>query len=703
MTDRLLFRRVVLLVAAACSWTFYAHAESGALANQARIRRDTYGVPHILAETEEAAAFAHGYATAEDHLSDLAALFIRARGQLATIRGEHAVQSDLRVAEFGIYDSARDGFQELPPLMQGILDAYASGYNLYLQEHRTDAPAWASAITGVDVLAHCRAVLLLDFSLDLSAWKSNEPPAQPIASAMWALGRGRTESGHGILLANPHLPWSGSFLFHEVQITVPGRINISGAAPIGFPVVTIGFNGYLGWTHTANSTQTHDLYQLRIDPANANRYLYDGRSLPLKMRDIAISVKTSAGMETKHVTSYHSHHGIVIRKTDTSAVVFKSPALRAVNFLTQYNMMGKARSFGEFRSALNLQQFPTLTIGYADRDGNIYFLDNGLRPVRPSNYRPKAPLAGDTPETEWKGVYPVSELPQILNPKGGYVQNCNDPPWYSNLDQPIDSSLYPDTFEGVGLNRRAQFSLKMLQSSEKFTLTKVMQCLFDRTMPLADRLKPELLAIAKTRTGVAPSITDAVATLENWDNKAEVNSRGALFFLYWWNSYHSRASHRYRVEWDPKDPIRTPYGIGDSDAAMVALEKSAEVMKKEYGTISVAWGDVHRMKRGSLDLPLAGATQEAGSFASLEFRKTTGRYEANFGTSYVLAVEFSNPIKAYSICTYSESSDPKSKHYTDQSQLFATGRLKEAWFTEEEIASHLEREYHPGVSAKHPE
>src|SRR5215208_4083941 len=138
--------------------------------------------------------------------------------------------------------------------MQGILDGYAAGYNLYLSKQREQksAPEWASPISGVDVLAHCRAVLLFDFSLDLRPWRLSADREPGFGSNMWAIGRGRSQSGRGILLANPHLRWGGSDIFHEVHLTVPGKINVSGATLIGFPVVTIGFNDHLGWSHTVN-------------------------------------------------------------------------------------------------------------------------------------------------------------------------------------------------------------------------------------------------------------------------------------------------------------------------------------------------------------------------------------------------------------------------------------------------------------------
>jgi len=368
------------------------------LARSAVIRRDTFGVPHILADSEQAAAFAQGYATAEDHFEELTRLFLRARGEQASVFGESFLKEDLLVRQLGMREKARDHFDDLPPHMQAILEGYARGYDQYLLEHRTSAPPWAKPITGVDLLAHCRAVLLMDFSLDLRPWLESGSGA---GSNMWVIGRERSASGHGILLANPHLPWSGSRIFHELQLTVPGKINISGATLLGFPVITIGFNENLGWTHTVNQHRSEDVYELKLDPADPTRYFYDGMRLPIQSKTVSIVVKRGEREETVTRTILSCHFGPVIRVAGTRAYAYKSANLDLVNFLTEYNLMAKAESLAQFRAALNMQQLPMFNIGYADRAGNIFYLANSRIPIRPAGVRGDTPVAGDTRSTEW--------------------------------------------------------------------------------------------------------------------------------------------------------------------------------------------------------------------------------------------------------------------------------------------------------------
>lgn len=673
--------------------TTRAVAQAPDLESRATILRDEYGVPHIQATSEEAAALAHGYAIAEDHAAELAKLFLRARGELASEFGESYVNQDLMNRELRIWDEAQEHIGDLPPLMQRILNAYAGGYNLYLSRHREAVPQWAKPVTGVDVLAHCRAVLLLDFSLDLRPWL-RAGPQQAMGSNMWAIGRERSHSGRGLLLANPHLPWSGSHIFYEVQITVPGRINICGATLLGFPVVTIGFNDYLGWSHTVNQHDSDDVYELTLNPDNPSEYMYDDRPLPLKERTISVLVKTAKGIETRSRKVLSSHYGPVISVTGNKAKTYKSANLKLINFLVEYNQMAKATSLAEFRAALNMMELPMFNIAYTDREGNVFFVSNSRIPIRPGKYDWAGTLPGDTSKTEWYSVHPLSELPQLLNPRGGYVQNCNDAPWYANLQESIDRSKFPDYLRGDGLGGRGTVSLEMLENEKDWTLDKVMSAKFNERLLLAERLKPELISLVEARQDSSADLKQAAEVLKRWDNSTAAKSRGAILFIDWWAEYSRGFRTPFKTDWSPERPLTTPAGLGDPDRALVALARVVAQMKASYGDLAVEWGKVRRLQRGSKDLPIGGWN---GTFRAIGYlRDDKGKWIANFGDSYVLAVEFTTPPTAYSVMAYSESSDPRSKHFDDQTELFAQERFKPLWFTQEDIRRHLERAYHPG-------
>ena len=674
------------------------------LSSQVTIRRDTYGVPHILGETEEAVAFGQGYATAEDHIRELARLYLKARSEEAAWFGEKFADADLAAKELRMYEIAESGFAHLAPWMQMILNGYADGYNRYVQKHRAELAEWVKPITGVDVLAHARRVVIMEFSMNLRQMNNigaKTASSLPLddgvrGSNMWAIGKGRSTSGKGILLGNPHLAWSGSQLFHEIHLTVPGKMNISGTTLIGIPGVAIGFNENLGWSHTVNQHDSDDVYELTLDPSDQHHYIYEGHSLPMQKREISIQVKTASGTATRKKDVYWSHYGPVLKWDRDKAYAFKSTNLNEYRFVEEWTLMDKARNLPEFRHALDMQAIPMFNICYADKEANIFYIFNGRFPERPAGYDWAGVIPGNTEASEWNHILPESRLPQLINPPGSYVQNSNSAPWYTNLHAIIDRHQFPDNLTQNFNGFRTQLGLEMLESRKTISLDDVLHFKFNTKLMLADRVKRDVVRLARGRTSDGVSLDEAAKVLESWDNTAARESKGAMLFVTFWTKYREKAKPLYAVEWNEVHPASTPYGLGDEEAALHSLAAAVTEMKRKYGGLEIAWGEIHRLRRGSLDVPIGGLTDDFGAFRVVGYRaEPDGKYVAGGGDSYVLAVEFTSPPTAYSVVAYSESDDPKSPHLNDQSALFAQEKWKPAWFTEEDIARHLERSYHP--------
>ncbi|HYM78034.1 MAG TPA: penicillin acylase family protein [Candidatus Dormibacteraeota bacterium] len=659
-------------------------------AAHAVIRRDQYGVPHILADTEEAAAYAQGYATAEDHGALLARAFLRARGQLASVFGAAYVHEDVHSRTLRIYDTAAERFGDLPPFMQAIVNGYAAGFNAYLASHRTEFPAWATLITGVDVVAHARTVLLLDFALDPRPWEESEHGG---ASNMWVIGPAVSATHHAMLLANPHLSWNSETPpLQEVQLTVPGVINVSGAAFVGTPIVAMGFNDSLGWTHTVNRFSSDDVYELTLD-SSGKKYKYDGQWLPLIPHSMSIPVREGEQMRSEEHTAFWSHYGPIIRIDGNKAYAYRSPNLNLVNFLTEYNEMGKASSINAFRAALDMQQIPMFNIGYADKAGNIWYVFNARIPIRPPGFNWPGPVAGDTSKSEWFAVWPMTALPQLANPKSGYLQNCNDAPWYTNLEQPIDRSRFDGYLNTDDITWRGMLSLTILSAAKGMTLENLMAYKYNSELIIADRLKGEL--VSKLRAA-GNQFGEGIDVLERWDNSTHASSQGAVLFLAWWDEYSNSTPQPFRVPFDSTDPIHTPAGIGDPERAVDAFRKAVVTVKEKYGHLDITWGEVHRARRGGLDLPVGGSDF---TFERMAYRPDKdGKEVATAGDAYALAVEFGEAPSAYSVLPYSEASQQSSPYYNNQLPIYAHEKFKPDWFTERDILSHLDRAYRPQPS-----
>ncbi len=705
------------------------------LAKSVQIRRDEWGVPHITAPTEEGASLGMGYAQTEDYPQLLPKLFVAGRGESAKYFGAQFKELDLRIKKLRIYEDSVERFGTLKPNIQAILNGYAAGYNMALEKSGGKSDPWVRPITGADVLAHGRNVVVLEFTLSINRFSTppakangqNHAKAEPwnegaeklYASAgmgadaygysilpgsnMWAIGKERSKSGRGILLANPHLQWSGSQTFYEAQLTVPGVENIYGSTLIGSPGVTIGFNENLGWSHTVNRFDSHDIYELENDPANPENYIFDGKSLPLKKREITLEVKTDTGVEKRNETVYDSRFGPVVFERDGKRYALKSPNLEEAGMIEEWNLMAKAKNLKEFQSALDLQAIPMFNICYADREGNCFYIFNGRIPKRPDGYDWAGTVPGNTSKADWSGVHRESELPQLLNPKGGYVQNCNDAPWYTTPQQLIDKALFPKYMSEDFLGLRTQMSVQMLESKDLFTLEDVKTLKFNTKMLSAERCKDDLVAILERAAISSEDMRQAADVLKKWDGRADVDSKGALLYSYWFSLFQSRGAGVFKEPWTPENAFHTPRGIVFEVGATDAMKFAIGQMKDKCGKLDAAWGDVSRLKRGKLNLPMAGGPGELGLFRVLTFRpsppekaEVPGERIAVGGDSFVMAVEFTDPPKAFSVTAYGETERENSPHFTDQSELFAKHRFKDVYYTETDVTAHAKRTYHPG-------
>jgi len=708
------------------------------LADQVTIRRDNFGVPHVMAETEEAAAFGIGFAQAEDHPVELARRYVVAQGESAKVFGASAVESDFRMKRYGNYEVARARFHELTPLFQAMMNGYAAGFNLYAEKHRKELPEWVPTFDGYGVLAMGRAEVMRFAFNDamISSVQLKHPVAQAaglrgsvresekheqdisqgesfrnddlLGSNMWAISGSRTTSGNPILLGNPHQPWSA--LYWEAHITVPGKVNFYGSTFIGRPVLTTGFNEHLGWSHTVNYPDLADIFVLTLNRDNPDQYVFDGKPMPLTRKEITVEVKGPDGkLSQERRTYYYSHLGPIVHRTPKNAFALKSAILDEFRYYEEWYALSKSRNLQEFTATLKQNHIPMFNIAYADADGNIAYWWNGTVPRRVDDGMDySAEVPGDTGKYVWKELHKTEELPQLINPSGGYVQNCNDPPWWTSLRNLLDPTKYPSYTEpGHRLQFRSQMSLEMMEGQQKFSLEDVKRLKYNPKMLLADRVKADLIKALKSAANPSDDLKRGLAVMEAWDNTVARASRGGVLFRRFWDSYVGLSKTPYAVAWDSKKPGTTPRGLSNPEAAVTAFEDAVRWTRKTYGSEDVAWGDVHRVRLGDLDLPVGGESGLYGLFRVMQFAAAPdgklvvgtverGKPMQGGGDGWVFAVEFSKPIVAYSVLAYGETSNAASKHSTDQAALFANEGFKKALFSEAEIKTNLERSYHPG-------
>ncbi|MGH7556853.1 MAG: penicillin acylase family protein [Gemmatimonadota bacterium] len=348
---------------------------------------------------------------------------------------------------------------------------------------------------------------------------------------------------------------------------------------------------------------------------------------------------------------------------------------------------------------------------HARRRGNILYAYGAATPRRPGlDYSFWSGIVpGDTSAFLWEGAIPYKESPRVLNPPSGWVQNTNDPPWFSTWPPVLKPARFPAFTAPRGLGLRTQRSIEMLREAGLIGFDELVRLKHSTRSELADRILPDLLgAAAGTGNDSEPAalVADAARVLASWDRGTDSDSRGAVLFEAWYEELRQRSEESPFAEtWSPEDPLHTPDGLADPAVAREALVAAADTVRRRWDSLDVAWGEVHRLRRDGVDLPANGADGDGlGIFRVAWYRKAEdGRRVATGGDSYVAVIEFGDSVRARALVAYGNASQSGSPHRTDQLDFFARKELRPVWRSRAEILAHLEeRTVLPVVDAPTP-
>ena len=696
------------------------------LARQVEIRRTAYGVPHIKAENLRAAGFGLAYVQLEDYGPSVAMGLLRARGEMGRWFGRDSMESD-----FGArleYARAVETHHLIDAGTRAIYTGFAAGVNRYIERHPEEfPPGFDPRFTAYDVatrdieMARAGAAGRFLARLDSSSRRERgvggrtggagmtrqqatpePPPDDEIeeGSNAWAFAPSRTTSGRAILLRNPHLAWSAGY--YEAHLTVPGVLDFYGDFRIGGPFGVIGgFNRDLGWSTTNNAPDLDEIYSLDADTARVDHYVLDGVSLPLQRQLVTVEFRNGDGMGTETREQWRTPMGPVIHRGGGRIYILRSAGDGEYRAGEQFLRMMRARSLAEWKDAMRMRARMNSNFTYADRAGNILYVWNAALPARPHrNGGDTTAIHARSMSDMWTSYVDFDSLPQVLNPRTGYVQNANDGPWYTNLQQPLDPARWgPDTLDRPTLSLRSQMSLALIDNRRKLSLEDVVKLKHSYRMLLAERVKPDLIAAVRA-TRPEGDVAAALRVLEQWDNTAAHDSRGAVLFQVWWQRYTegARADTMYARRWTPAAPMTTPSGLAFPAHAAEAFAWAVAETARRHGRHDVAWGEVHRVRIADVDLPVGGCLGAMGCFRTLAFRtEPDGRRAVSGGDGWVLAVEFGDQPRAYSVLAYGNSNRPDSPLFGNQAELFARGEMKKVLWLEKDIEAGTVQRYRPGV------
>lgn len=538
-----------------------------------------------------------------------------------------------------------------------------------------------------------------------------------LGSNAYALGRDATADGRGLLLGNPHFPWLGPERFHELHLTIPGRLDVMGASLLGVPLVLIGFNEHVAWSHTVSTGWRFTLHELKLVPGDPTAYVVDGAVERMEPREVTVSVRGADGVsEERTRTLYVTRYGPVVEGdlADVNGVAVGLPwtanvayAIQDANaqndrFLEQFWRMDTATSFDAFVASLDdVLGIPWVNTVAASPDGRVFYGDISVVPnvsdatIQTCNVPlgqatfaaarlpvldgSRAACDWDCSKTQELGcILPASELPRTE--RADHVQNSNDSHWLPHPDGPLEG--YPvmigaERAERSGRTRMGYVLLDEL-ASKGATQTDLEAAAFSDRLYYPEIVRDAVVEqvcpvpLAASSSGAVVDLAAGCAALAAWDLKADVDSAGVGLFERFW----AKAPKVWATPFDAARPVETPRDYIAADPRVRAALADAVAELAAAGVDPAA--PVHEARavlRGGERIPIHGAEGHVGSPAAIRFvfDPAAGFVDVEHGNSYVQVVTWdeAGPV-ADAILTYSQSSDPASPHFADQTRLYAT-------------------------------
>lgn len=729
---KILMKKSALLFAVVCvafALEGARNSEATRLEQEARnvtIIRDDWGIAHVYGKTDADAVFGMEFAQAEDDFNRVETNYINAMGRLAEAEGESKIYQDLRMKLFIDPEDLKSKYEASPAWLKSLMNAYADGLNYYLLKHpetkprviRRFEPWMALSFTegsiggdiervNVDQLAEfydkAHASKALSEDKDSSAlW---EP--EPTGSNGIAIGPSNTVNHHALLLINPHT----SFYFRsELQMVSEEGLDAYGAVTWGQFFIYQGFNSRAGWMHTSSGVDAVDEY-LETVTQKGDRfyYKYGNEERPVVTKEITVAYKTDRGIAERKFTADYTHHGPVIAE-DNGKWVSISLMHKPIEALEQSYTRTKAQNYKSFRQIMELQANSSNNTIFADADGDIAYFQGNFIPKRDNRFDFTKRVDGSDPATDWHGLLSVNEIPQLVNPKSGWVYNSNDAPWSAGGPGSLKKEDYPAYVEEGGESARGRHAVRVLQNKKDFTLESLNAAAYDSYLPWFEKPIPALIQAWEKTPAENPlkqKLADQIGVLRGWDLRWGVTSVATSLAVFWGDDLRRRAG---------ADAKNSGMMIEDYVASKLkpeqlleSLAAASDKLTADFGAWKTPWSEINRFQRindgivpqfsdGSPSIPVGFTWGFWGSLASFSARPYSGtkKWYGSSGNSFVAVVEFGDTLRARAVTVGGESGNPASPHFKDQAARYSTGDLRDVYFYRSQLHGHTAREYHPG-------
>jgi acyl-homoserine-lactone acylase len=695
-------RATLIIVLISLVMPFGAQSASKTRVNdEATIYRDEYGIPHVFAQTLESAAFAIGYAQAEDRLEELLKNYRRANGTMAEVFGPEFYHSDLIQRMWRHEQISREKYNQVSPKMRASIEAYQDGVKQFMKEHPEQVPSWAQELHPWDVISLGRYIIwgwpMGEAGGELQRAGIQPDPVAYRGSNEMLIAPNRTSLRAPIAVIDPHLSWYGEFRFYQVRIYA-GDYNVSGVSILGVPFPSLGHSRYCSIAMTTGGPDTSDVYEEELNPANPRQYRYDGKWRDMTVRKERIAIKTENKVDVRVIEIEYTHHGPIVAHKEGKAYSMAIPYAEEIGLTDQIYQMMMARNLDEMKRALTGLQLMAQNIMVGTVQGDIYYVRNGRVPIRAKGVDPSKPVAGNTSATEWQGLHTLADLVQITNPPQGYMHNCNVTPFAMMKDSPLTPDKYAEraylynATEKMPRHQRAEMMTELLDAANKVTLDQAIDIAFSPQVYHAEqwqaRLKQAWDPMIKVAI-VTPEVLEVYQLIQQWNRRSDAESEGAMAYYAFKKSLGPDLAKQYDV----------PASIND-EQLIVAVKRASAWLKENFGSLRVPYGSYFRVGRkdGDKTWPVGGGSLNGGvnnvgmaTPRAISFAAVGKEMVGVGGQTSTQIVVLTNPPKSYAIIPLGESDHKESGHWDDQAEkLFSKSKAASSYFMDKaELMKHV--------------
>lgn len=684
----------IALIASACSDDDTGDAADGtapdgtgpdaaAAGYEATISRDEHGVPHITAQDTASLAFGQGWASGEDRPCDLADQLVKVRGERARWFGagdeDANLHSDLAWRSIGIYERGLQDWEQVTDEVRELFTAYVDGWNGHLDEVGSDGLAdwcagepWVEPVDAADLYAYARSIALFASGVQLTDFIATaEPPTgdeagdeagedetamaplwdqTQLGSNGWAIGSESSETGGGMLVANPHFPWEGELRFWEAHLTIPGEVNIYGAQLSGLPGIGIGFTDEFGWTHTVSAGNRFTAYTLDLVDGDPTSYRYGEEEREMTPTEVAVEVLGDDGeLEEVTRTMWSSHYGPIIDFpgfgwSEEATITYRDANIDNEAFVEQYLGMMMAEDFDEFVDVhAEHSGVPLFNTVATSADGRAWYADTSATPnlsdeaiaayeasleddpiVAIAAENQAVLLDGSDPLFEWvevdgarsPGLVPFEEMPMLE--REDHVFNANDSFWVAHASETLDGDFSPlHGRQETARSPRTRENAVVLGEAGELDLDGLAELALANRGFTARQLLDEVVARCEGEADLA----EACEVLAGWDGVYDLDRSGPMVWRELLSAFENEdlreAGPLWAQPFDPADPVGTPSGLAEppgdgSDPVLDALRAAVDRIDEAGLALDAPLGDVQFADRNGTIVGIHGGDNRDG-------------------------------------------------------------------------------------------